>query len=245
MALGLAGAGSPDEALDFARRGVDLAHELEHPPTTALALWFNAWTLYEVDQTAEARSAIAELMSFCKQHGARAIARSAEILRLATLADRQEAFDESHARLDRMRHRDQRGFLVPMFAACAAEAALDVDRIEEALVAVAFGERVADESGEKSALGSLHHLRGRALEAEGPRGAEMALAAYRTALEICRNQGRHWTGLLPAARGARLLAERDDRSQAVDVLTTALAPFPETLQRPRIARARALLTELS
>jgi tetratricopeptide (TPR) repeat protein len=245
MALGLAWAGSPDEALDFARRCVDLAHDLDHPPTTALALWFNAWTLYEVDQAADALSATAEVMSFCEQHGARAIARSAEILRLATLVDRDAAFTVAHARLERMRHRDQRGFLVPVFAAWAAEAALDVGRVEEAMVAVDFGEHVANDSGEHAALGTLHHLRGRAFEAGGPRDVELALAEYGAAREICREQGRHWTGLLPAVSGARLLAKRGDRSQAVDVLTAALAPFPDDLQRPRVTRARELLADLA
>ena len=244
-ALALAGAGSPDEALDAGRRGVDLARALDHPPTTALALWFFAWTLYELDQFDDARPAIAELMTFCERHDARAIARSAEILRLATLAERERAFSAFHSRVELMRERDQRGFLVPMFAACAAQAALDIDRIEDALVTLEYGERIAKESGEHSALGSLHYLRGRALEAGGRRDADAALAQHGTALEICREQGRHWTGLLPAERSARLLAERGDGPQAIDALAGALAPFPDDLHRPRIERARGLLTELS
>lgn len=245
MGLALALVGSPDDALDAARRGVDLARALDHPPTTALALWFFAWTLYELDQFDDARPAIAELMTFCEQHAARAVARSAEILRLATLADRERSFAAFHSRIERMRERDQRGFLVPMVAACAAEAALDNDRIEDALLAVAYGEHVANESGELSYLGTLRHLHGRALEAGGQRDADMALTEHRAALDICRQQGRHWTGLLPAERSARLLAERGERSQAIDVLTTSLATFPDDLHRPRIERARGLLTELS
>lgn len=245
MAIGLAGAGSPDEALEMAHRGVDLAHELDHPPTTALALWFFAWTLYELDQRDDAHVAITELMSFCEQHNARAIARSAEILRLATVADRERAFTAFHSRLGRMRQRDQRGFLVPMFAAYAAEAALDVGRFDDALEAVAYGEHVATESGELVGLGTLRHLRGRALEAGGPRDADMALAEHRAAFDVCRDQGRHWTGLLPATASARLLAERGDHPQAIDLLTAALAPFPGHVRHPRVERARGLLTGLS
>ena len=245
MALGLAGAGSPVAALDSAHKAVELALELDHPPTTALALWFLAWTLYELDQLDEARPAVAELMAFCDQHDARAVARSAEILRLASLEDRDRAFDGFHSRLERMRQRDQRGFLVPTFAACTAEAALDVGRIEEALVAIGYGERVANESGEHSSLSHLHYQRGRAYEARGPRDAEVALAEHRAALEVCREQGRHWTALLPAVASARILAERGEHATGVEVLISALAPFPDDLHRPRIDRARGLLTELS
>jgi tetratricopeptide (TPR) repeat protein len=245
MALGLGGAGSPDGALDAARRSVDLAHELDHPPTTALALWFFAWTLCEIEQIDEARPAIAELMAFCEHHGVRAIARSAEILRLATLPDRDEAFKVFHSRLERMRQRDQRGFLVPTFAALAAEAALDVGRIDDAMAAVAYGQHVANESGEHSYLSNLHFLRGRAYEAGGPRDVDMALAEYRAATRICREQGRHWTGLRPAVGSARILVKRGERSQAVDVLTAALAPFPNDLHHPHVQRARGLLTEFS
>lgn len=245
MAIGLAGAGAPDEALDAARRGVDLAHELDHPPTTALALWFCAWTLCELDERDSAQTAVTDLMSFCERHDAGAIARSAEILRLATLGDRERAFTTFNSRLERMRQRDQRGFLVPSFAAYAAEAALDVERFDDALAAVAYGEHVATESGELAGLGTLRHLRGRALGAGGPRDADAALAEYRAALDICREQGRHWTGLLPAISSAQLLAERDDRPQAIDVVTAALAPFPDRLHHPRVERARSLLAELS
>jgi hypothetical protein len=144
-----------------------------------------------------------------------------------------------------MRQRDQRGFLVPTFAACTAEAALDVGRIEEALVAIGYGERVANESGEHSSLSHLHYQRGRAYEARGPRDAEVALAEHRAALEVCREQGRHWTALLPAMASARILAERGEHATGVEVLISALAPFPDDLHRPRIDRARGLLTELS
>lgn len=245
MAIGLAGAGSPDEALAAARRAVAVADDLDHSPTTALARWFFAWTLYELDQRDDAHAAITELLTFCEQHDARAIARSAEILRLATLPDRERAFEALHRRLERMRERDQRGFLVPTVAAYAAEAALDVERIEDALVAVAYGRHVATESGELIGLGTLHHLRARALRSGGHRDFDHALAEYRTALDICRAQGRHWTGLLPAVGCARLLAERGDRPQSVDVLTTALAPLDEALDHPRVERARRLLAELS
>ena len=245
MSIALAAAGSPDEALVAGHRSVELARELDHPPSTALALWFRAWTLYELDQRDDAHAATADVMTYCGQHDVLAIARSAEILRLATLADREQAFTGFDSRLERMRQRDQRGFLVPMFAACAAEAALDVDRIDDALIAVAYGEHVATESGELSGLGTLHHLRGRALETGGPRDVDTALAEYRAALDICLHQGRHWTGLLPAMGSARLLAERGDHPQAIDVLTAALAPFPDRLRHPRVERARGLLTRLS
>jgi hypothetical protein len=72
-----------------------------------------------------------------------------------------------------------------------------------------------------------------------------ALTEHQAALAIRADQRSHWWGLPPAVETARLLAARGERLQAVDVLTAALAPFPDDLHRPCVKRARQLLTELS
>ncbi len=243
-ATGWVAAGRPDDAVESARTGVELARELDHPPTTALALWFFANALHDLDALDDARAAIAETISYCEQHGAGAIRRSVEIRRLATLEDRDEAYRLLRARVDPLRERGRDGFLVPLFATFAAEAAIDVGEFEYALTTLEYAERSAIRTGELFNLGQIHHQRGRAYTAGGDVDLDRAIDSYRAGLDFCTQHAHHWTGVLNATALAGLLTRRGDTTLARETLAGALLAVPEATGRQRVRDAQRLLADL-
>lgn len=235
--------GAIADALESADAGVELAIELDHPPTTALALWMRVMTMETLDDPG-VRRAIADTIAFCDEHRVGAVRKSVELRRLATLEDRVDAFRQFRARLEPMIAAGRSGFQVPQFAVFGAEAALDVGEVDDALRFLRFAEAAAHRSGELLPVGALLHQRGRALEAGSPRDVAGAIAAYRESVDFCAEREMHWVRLEPATALGRLLADRGDTVDAMDVVSDALAAVPADLDEPRVVRARRLLAGL-
>ena len=113
-----------------------------------------------------------------------------------------------------------------------------VARIDEALVS-------ADQSTNFASLPFLHRLRGDTLLKRNPPNIAPAEDAYRTAIAIANRQGARSYELLASLSLAKLHRSTGRLVEAQAVLGPALEGFSPTPEMPEIAKAQALLAELS
>ena len=220
--------------------------ELGHPPSMATTLlWKSRLEILRGDAAAALKAAEA-LDGLSREHGMpfwrteaglsagwahgrlHDAAAGAEDLRRA-LAERidQGALDNAWF---------SKGLLAEIEAETfGADSALQ--RIEEAM-------SLARQVETRCNLPFLHLLRGKLLRARGPSSPAPAEEAFRTALEIAKQQGARSWSLRAALSLAKLYQSTARPLDAKVVLAPALEGFSPTPEMPEIAEARALLAAL-
>ena len=152
--------------------------------------------------------------------------------------------EEMRRGVDLLREQNVLMFDGPIKIALAeAEAqAGDVDRaiaiLDEALA-------TADRLGYRAFEAELHRARGEVLLSRDPVNPARAEEAFKTAIEIARQQGTRSFGLRAALSLAKLYQSTNRRADAQAVLAPALEGFAPTPEMPEIAEAQALLAALA
>ena len=93
-------------------------------------------------------------------------------------------------------------------------------------------------------LGFLHRLRGEFLLKRDPRNPAPAEEAYRTAIEVAKEQGARSYELLASFSLAKLYQSTGRLAEAHAVLAPSLKNFSPTSEMPEIAEAQALLVAI-
>ena len=126
-----------------------------------------------------------------------------------------------------------------------AEALLKNARYDDALHLIAESIHLSNETGEQIARAELHRLHGQGLLAENDANNAEAERAFRTALEVAREQHAKSLELRATTSLARLLAKQGKHDEAHVMLAEIYGWFTEGFDTADLKDAKVLLDELN
>jgi tetratricopeptide (TPR) repeat protein len=239
--------GCPDEAARMEESALVLARRLQHIPSFAHALSFNAQSqALRRDVVAVAASA-GELLPICQEYKLaqpEALAMIDLGWALVHLGDRSEGFARLAEGLDQLNRIGVRIWL-SRARRMNAEAYLAAERYDEGLREVSCAINIANEIGVKGDIPRLYVVQGELFLRTAGRNLEMTENCFRSALEVAEAQGARGWVLRAMTSMAGLLAERGERALARDRLAAIYADFGEGFDTPDLHDARVLIDQLS
>jgi class 3 adenylate cyclase/tetratricopeptide (TPR) repeat protein len=237
--------GFPDQAAGLEQRALVLARRLQHIPSLAHALSFNAQSQVLRRDVAAVAASAEELLPICQEYKLAQPGALAMIdlgWALVHLGDIRDGFARLAEGLDQL---DRIGVRIWLSRGkrMNAEACLAAEHYDEGLEEVRRAISIANEIGLQGDIPRLCllqgelllHISGRKLEMEG---------CFRSALEAANAQGARGWALRAMTSMARLLAERGERMQAYDLLNPIYASFTEGVDTRDLKEAKTLLDEL-
>jgi class 3 adenylate cyclase/predicted ATPase len=233
--------GYPDQGVSLVHKGVELARELDHPPSLAQALWFAA-ELYQIRrEPKKVQDCVSAVLPLLSRHGSAVGVANATMLRgwarviqghidegLAVVRDGLSAWRATGSK-----------FQVPYRLARAAEAYLVAGEIENGLQLL---REVTDQSEDRWFAPELHRLRGELL-LEGGRRGEVD-GCLQQAIKAAQGQGARLLELRAAMSLGRVLQAQGRRNEARALLAPVYNWFTEGLDTADLQQARALLDRL-
>ena len=239
--------GFPDQAARLEQAALMLARKLQHIPSLAHALSFNAHSqVLRRDFAAVAESA-QELLPICQEYKLAQPGALAMIdlgwaqVHLGHVEDGFARLAEGLDQLDRIGVR----IWLSRGKRMNAEACLAAKRYNEGLEQVSRAISIAKEIGLDGDTPRLYLLQGELLLHTSGGNLAMAEGCFRSALEAAEAQGARGWLLRATTSMAGLLAERGERAQARDRLAAIYADFEEGLETPDLQDARVLIDQLS
>jgi len=225
-------------------QGLAWSRETARPVDRATALALAAMLHAVMAEPALAAEQAAEAVAVAEEHGHRQWRANARILAAWAAAVAKPSSKTLAAiveQIDAYTTLGLRAQLSPVLC-LAAEAHAAADRKREALALLARAETHVRESGEEWYVAEVYRLQGEVAHARDPRSAE---AAFERALVTARAQGARLWELRAAASLAALRGRQRKRAAAREALDPVLASFPEDLDAPDLAAARALRARLA
>jgi predicted ATPase len=235
--------GYPDRAIARGHETIALGRAQRQPVTFVFALLVAQGVHLYRGEAAEALALAEEIIALCAEYEFPQEAEWARGFQGAALAlagcaaDGAEVLRNSLAALHALRS----GLTRTMFLSLYAEALVRDGRAGEGLAVVAEGFEHAERTGEHGFLSELHRVRGELLLMHGDEAS--AETAFRTALDVSRQQQARSFELRAAVALARLLHASDRTPGAQAVLEPVFRWFAEGHQTVDLITARALLSE--
>jgi tetratricopeptide (TPR) repeat protein len=236
--------------IDRARELIEIANrraaELGHVPSMAHPLLFRSHLEVLRGDAAAALSSAEALESCAREHGMTLWRRWAE---LSSAWARGRLYDPAAAaaefRRDLAACSDQGATInMAFFQALLAQLENDTMAAETALKRIDDAAALAGQGDNRCYLSFIHRLRGEILLKRYPSNSLPAEEAFRTAINVARQQSARSLGLQAALPLAKLLRSTGQASEAHAVLAAALEGFSPTLEMPEIAEAQALVARL-
>jgi hypothetical protein len=131
------------------------------------------------------------------------------------------------------------------FQALLAQLETDTIGAETALKRADDALALAGQGDNRCYLSFIHRLRGEILLKRDPSNSAPAEEAFRTAIDVARQQSARSLGLQAALALAKLLRSTGQAAEVHAVLAPALEGFSPTPEMPEIAEAQALLPMLT
>jgi len=238
--------GYADRALERSAAAVALAERLDHPVSLAVALFFAGMLHQYRREPARARTRLDALHAVCRERHIPHYESSRAILHgwvEAAEGNVEEGIAELRRGLE-LHMRSPVGLRRPYYFGVLADALAQSGDARGALAAVDEGLAGRQRADDRNWEPELHRLRGELLCRERGPGEPEVEHCFRRALEVARRQGARSLELRAATSLARLLAERSERQQGVDLLAPVCDWFTEGLDTPDLQDARALLDAL-
>ena len=236
--------GFADAALRAAQDAIDLAHQLAHPFSMAVALAYAAMLHQFRREPTEVRARADAARSICAEHGFSYYHAWATIMNGWAVSEEGDV--EDGIALVRVGVRDLQAtgaeLRLPHYLGILADLYCRVQRFEDAIVTLAEARAVAERNGEHWADASLHLLESDLALAIGDR--EEAERCLRRAMESAQAQHARALLLRSSTRLARLLAEGARRAEAYDELAKIYGSFTEGFQTVDSSEARAVLNRI-
>jgi DNA-binding winged helix-turn-helix (wHTH) protein len=225
-------------------QGLAWSRETARPVDRATALALAAMLHAVMAEPLLAAEQAAEAVAVAEEHGHRQWRANARIMAAWAAAVDKPSMKTLAAiveQIDAYTTLGLRAQLSPVLC-LAAEAYAAADRKREALDLLARAATHVRESGEEWYVAELYRLQGEIAHARDPRAAE---AAFERALATARAQGARLWELRAATSLASLRGRQRKRAAARGVLDPVLASFPDDLDAPDLANARALRARLA
>jgi serine/threonine protein kinase/tetratricopeptide (TPR) repeat protein len=253
MARTLCDAGFPDQALGFARQGLQLAESRESSYGTAMALMYLTFIHLARREYVEASQHAQRMRDLCQQHGFAFFAIHGRFLvslagaRLVAAEDAVVLIGEAIQALDALRRDHRQELHLPELLGWLAEAGVACGMTSEARWLLEEGFEIGRRTGERLGKAELFRLDGALLlagsDGEKPsaqvrRQAEVRL---RTAIDEARAVGSLWLELRAATDLGRLLCE-DGHGRAAAALVSGVVDRFEEGEETADFKAAAALT---
>ena len=235
---------------EFARRLIEQAvqegQELGHVATIAKVAAFRALLEAYRDDPAATRRVAEEVLKFAKERDMAFYAALGEILSSwarGRLGDAEAGLSELRRALTAHLEQGYRA-VAPCFYGLVGELEAMTGHPDLALESVDKCLAIAEETGERWTDPFLFRRKGEILLERDAASSALAETAFRTAIEIARQQGSRSFCLRAALSLARLYQYSGRPADAQAVLAPALEGFSPTPEMPEIAEAQALLAAL-
>jgi class 3 adenylate cyclase/predicted ATPase len=239
--------GYPARAVHFENSAEALASRLQHPPSTARALWMYCESRAMQGDIAAVLRIAPELLKLSEEYGLPqtqadglnffgwALARSSETT-------------EGIVRLDKgigmLMQMGARAYL-PRARCLMGQTLLEAGRYAEGLEQVARALDLAGQIDDQWYVSPLHQVRAELLlHTHGPNEGAVE-ASLNEALAVARQQRAKGWELQAATKLAMLWRDRSRREQARDLLAPIYGWFTEGFDTPDLKKAKALLDELA
>jgi tetratricopeptide (TPR) repeat protein len=239
--------GCPAQAAELERDALLLARRLQHIPSLAHALSFNAQSQILRRDVAAVTASVSELLPMCQEHklaqpGALAMVDLGWAL--VQRGDVRDGFAQLEEGLGQLNKIGVRIWLTRV-RRMIAEACLASEQYDKGLEEVRHAISIADKIGLQFEKPRLHLLLGALLLHASRRNFEMAEYCFRLAFETANAQGARGWALKAMTSMTSLMAERGGRLKARDRLAAIYADFAEGFDTPDLRDAKALLDQLS
>jgi class 3 adenylate cyclase/predicted ATPase len=237
--------GYPDRAVANCKHTLELAEQLQHPPSTAHGQTLIARVFCMMrDHNATERHSDAAI-AFGRELGLPIYLLQGEILRGWVGVQRGESqtnIAQMREALDRRKAKNHRSG-GPHMASLLADANMKIGHFEEASDLVNEALQLVEETGEGYWHADLHRLQGELHLAND--AVDEAAAAFARSIDRARHQQAKSLELRTAMSLAGLWRKNGKTAEARDLLAPIYAWFTEGFDTPDLKDAKALLDELS
>ena len=243
-ALALQALGRADSSLAQLEKGVALARELAHPPTSIHVFGMCGDLFFLRRDPTRIMSLAAEWLSLTSSFGSAVGVANAMMARgwATTLLGGHEAgLAELRDGLDRWRSTGSKAW-GPNRLGRAVAAFIEAGEVDQAVVLLAEAFQAMENTGQRWYEAELHRLQG-LLASLAVRTAE-AEACFEGAINVARSQGARLFELRAAMALSRLQCGREQRKRRRALLVSIYGGFAEGFDTPDLEEARALLDEL-
>ncbi|WP_349607601.1 AAA family ATPase [Cupriavidus sp. DF5525] len=238
--------GYPDKSLSICDEALELAQELGHPLTTALAYWACSFAHLLRGEPELARQWAAREIAVCEEYVLPLLLSQGTFQlgwALAQLGDLDEGIERMREGISAISATGAEMGL-PYFNALLGEALGRAGKPEAGLVEIDRALAAVNQHGGRFQLSEMLRLKGELLAAQCPVRREEALASLREAIAVAQRQGASFLGLRAAISLARLLAATGDIENAYTVLQPACESIREGSELTDVRTAQALLADL-
>jgi class 3 adenylate cyclase len=226
--------GLPEQALESLRKADALADRIGHLPSKAHVLLWTAQTYQYRYEPAKTLDASLRTIEYCQEHGIAPILRMAEYLKDWSSGE-DEGYQRLRARMDAMKERKRRGYLIPYFAGLSADLSLQRGEFAAGLDAIDYGLESVEVQGEREVEADLYRLRGELLVCSGDQHG--GFEALENSLSVARAQNARLFELRAACSQYRL----GQKESAFHRLREVYDSFVEGFDLPDLVTAKGLL----
>jgi class 3 adenylate cyclase/predicted ATPase len=236
--------GYPDQALDRVNEAVNLAQDLSHPHSLAIALTFAA-QLHQYRREPQATQKRAEAaIAIASEHGMTLFLTWATILRgwaLATQGKEDEGIAQMRQSISAFLDGSHKPFLLTLLAETSGR----IGNPDEGLTSLAEARALVEKIGTRMEMAELHRLKGELLLKLSPENIVDAETCCNHALDIARSQEAKSLELRAAMSLSRLWQQQGKQDEARQMLAETYGWFTEGFDTADLKDAKALLEELS
>jgi predicted ATPase len=246
MACALWVLGYPDQALKRCEETVALAHELSHPYSLAVGLYWTAMfhrLRRELQATLEPAQ---DLIALCIEQGFTLFLAWGTILRGSVIAEREEGQQGiTDIQCGLTAHQGTGGALrQPYWLGLLAEAYGKAGNIAGALPVIAEALSVVEKTDERWYEAELYRLKGDLLLMEDASNTGNAARCFHSAISVARARSEKAWELRATTSLARLLAKQGRCDEARTMLADIYGWFTEGFDTADLIEAKTLLEEL-
>jgi class 3 adenylate cyclase/predicted ATPase len=247
LALSVLALGDAEHARRLIEQAVREGQETGHVATIANTAVHKVLLESFRDNPAATLRASEQVVEFARQHNMAAYAAAGELFLLwarGRLFDPEAGGSQLRQALAAFVQQGNKLF-APTIHGLIAELEAMLGRADVALASVDAGLALAEETGERWTDPLLFRRKGEILFQRDSTNPTPAQEAFRTAIQVAKQQGSRSFGLRAALSLAKLYHSTGWSSDVPDVLAPALEGFSPTPELPEIADAQALIERLA
>ena len=245
-ALVLQALGQPDRALAQLDKGLALAREAAHPPSSIHVFGMCGDVCFLRRDPMRIMSLAAEWLSLTSGFGSAVGVANAMMARgwAATMMGNHETgLAELRDGLDQWRSTGSKVW-APNRLGRAIAALMTAGEIDESVALLAEAFRAMEATGQRWYEAELHRLKGLLLTASEPARPAAGEACFEKAIDVARSQGARLFELRAATALCRLQCGPEQRQRRKALLGSIYDHFAEGFDTPDLKEARALLDKL-
>ncbi len=239
--------GFPDQAVETGEKAIATARRLSQPFALAMALFFACATRACCGHHDAARRLLDELLAITFEHGLRYLGTSARVLHAQELIaqeDCDEALQQVRTAFSEFQAQEA-GVGLPWSMCIAASAYARLGKADEGLTTLGQAFDAAERNGEHHWEAELWRSKGELLLLAPRRDHVAAVACFRRAIDVARQQQARSLELRATTSLARALLDRHSRETARRALAGVCALISEGADTTDIRDARSVLDAMS